>query len=205
MKTLKAVVGVLSLIIIPVLVESCCGVLAGNGSCPCNPDWSDSFDINSMSMKTSNDVYGGMMAPSSHTATKFFFVTKFDATYFKAEAQPRQFFEFTGGSRAYACDPPLPVGRQKIKSLNVTSNADFTTADKTFAAGTDLTELFLVDLMEVTKLKDVVDLTLTRDFIPARLSVNVDVEQRHNFKFVFALDNGQTYELQSGTYELLPE
>src|SRR6185503_13114597 len=77
--------------------------------------------------------------PSPGPLSNYAFPVDMEAEYREA---------YIGGPRAtmaaYACDPMMPVGDQKITAITIKSNNVLTTTNGTFAAGQDITSVFVV-------------------------------------------------------------
>ncbi len=194
----KIVLAAIALMVVPSLLDSCCG------SCGCNSDFSDSFDIKNIRLLVSGDEYGTTGSNDTVKLSEVYYVNTFDVEYLKSEAKPVLLFEFNGGTQTFACDPPVPVGKQKFTSITVTSAFEFVTPDKTYPVGTDLIELFKVKRNDVKKLSELINHDLVTTEAAAYLDTTISSPQQHNFKFTFVLNNGQTYELETGVHRLLP-
>lgn len=191
----------LALVVLPVLIESCCGT--GNGACPCNPDWETNFSINSMSLETKTKAELGGVWPavgvrSANALSNLVLKIDMDVEYRRAQLKHPSFGPTMA---AFACSPPEPQSDQKITALSITSNNVLTTRDTTLAAGTDLTGLYIkfpppYAYLNETLYETTLKLTTTRD---------VDVSQTHRFTVILKLDDGRSFEMTTKDLEFTPD
>jgi hypothetical protein len=195
MKCWRIIVACASLITLPVLIESCCGV--GGGACPCNPDWATSFTVTNLSLST--ETRGSLydtLSPSPAPLKKYRFVIDVEGKYNRALLEDP--FELRRPTMAaFACSPEVPQSEQTISEFVITSTNDFSTTDETIGAGQDLAVFFMIDLIDypLSSIEDI----LGKHFYDERLYLisekSVDKEQTHKLTVRIKLDDGQIYEL----------
>lgn len=201
MRSLRVIAVCLALIILPVLIESCCGV--GNGACPCNPDWETNFSIQSMSLDTKTKAELGGVWPaglgkSASALSSLVLKIDMDVEYRRALLEQPS---FTPTMAAFACSPPEPVSDQKITALSITSNNVLTTMDTTIVAGADLARLYFKFPPPFVYLNE----ALYETSITLTTGRDVDVAQTHRFTVAIKLDDGRSFEMTTKDLEFTPD
>ncbi|HZY77944.1 MAG TPA: hypothetical protein VFE50_00380 [Cyclobacteriaceae bacterium] len=198
MKPWKFVVVCLSLITLPVLIESCCGI--GTGACPCNPDWATNFSINGFSIVTHKRGNWSAPAPTSALLSQYSFEIFGDAEFRRAKLDG-----YRPTMAAYACDPEPAKSDQTISEFIVTSNHDLTLTNASYPAGTNITESLIVDSYpDVDKASELIGLTLWNADISLMSDNAVDVVQRHKLTVHIKLSDGRSFEVTTEEVEFIP-
>lgn len=187
MKTLKIYFCIVALMLVPVLMDSC-----GSDCDCCGPFETKEFTIKDLFLSVSN-TSATQPVPHSIAPKDLIFGFEMNVSYALRERTD----SYKGTMGAYACDPVMPGSKQKFTALKITSESALQTSGKTFAAGDDLSNVFLLTDFNLNQSLH----TNTFHFSPVFV---MTTKAEHNFKFSFTLDDGQEFELQSGPYELIP-
>ena len=129
------------------------------------------------------------------------FSIELNAAYQNYQAKALPVLQFSLFAQAMACSPPLPVGKQKLTNISITSANDFSAA---YPAGMELVSLFESIQHDAAKLTNVLVNS------PAPLNLNVKLlaapqYARQNFEVQITLDDGSVYILKTGdVYFTLP-
>jgi len=200
-KNLKITLVCIALVVLPVLIESCCGL--GTGACPCNPDWATAFDIKSMNVSTVNrkglGAPSALDPPSPGPLSNFAFYVYMDAEYRQAYMEHSR-----PTMAAYACSPETPVGDQKITAISIKSNNVLTTTTGTFAAGQELNSIFLVIFGDPQAIDQILNKDLYINQMYFITDERADVTQHHKFTITIVLDDGRTFDLITEDGEITP-
>lgn len=200
MKTIKVIAICVTLVTLPVLIESCC---LGNGSCGCggNDNWETNFSITAidLTVEKAASVSTSAVNPSPGPLATHVFVLYLDGKYRTSQLDA----SYKPTMAAYACSPPPAICDQKITSIIVTSNNTLTTINKSFAAGEDLKEIFVHS--EFGALANIINAEIMDNRIAflARQQ-QVDVTQTHRLNVFLKLDDNRTFDLQTDDLEFTP-
>jgi len=178
----------LSLIMFPVIIESCCN---SGWKCCDIPD-PKTYSVNALSMKTT--TFNGTTyvdAPAQIKPRDISFNFKLDVTYLSHHL-------FRPTMAAYACDPVPDSSKEKVTAFSITSDQPLELSENViFAAGTELKKLFsLAESIEGNP--------FYYDQFNMVPGFGVLKEQDHEFTFRFTLDDGRIFEARSGVHTLLP-
>lgn len=192
MKKLKVAAFCIALLTIPVLLESCLGCDTG--------DWPTAFSIKSLSVRTINRNGAALDSPSPGPLPNFAFSVDIEAEYRQAYIQPRSTMA------AFACDPVVPLGDQKVATIGIISNNTLTTPDGHYDAGLDLGQLFILQAsyLQATAIEGIIGHDLYADSFYLFSDETVDVAQTHRFTITISLDDGRTFTLVTAPAELTP-
>jgi hypothetical protein len=202
-KNPKIIIVCVALVVLPVLIESCCGL--GNGSCGCgSTEWATAFNIKSMVVSTVNRKGLGSSSsldpPSPGPLSNFAFSVYMDAEYRQAyleQSRPTM--------AAYACSPVDPVGDQKITAISIKSNNVLTTVNGTFAAGQELSSIFFVMVLGGAQpIDDILNKELYYNVMTIITNEKADATQLHTFTITISLDDGRIFDLTTEEGEITP-
>jgi hypothetical protein len=190
MKVTRILFLAVSLIIFPVIIESCCM----SGSCCGDNPAAKKFTVNNLDLKVMTFTGSAYVdAPQSIKPKEMSFNFKLDVTYIAMQPLIRPTMA------AYACDPMPDSSKEKVTAFSVTSDLPLVISDKvTIDAGTDIKSLFSLGQ------------SFEQDFFYFQAfnmvpTFTVATQQDHEFTFRFTLDDGRIFELRSGVHTLLPQ
>ncbi len=129
------------------------------------------------------------------------FSIELKATFQNYQAKALPVLQFSLFPQAIACSPPLPVGKQKLTKISITSANDFSAA---YPAGSELVSVFESIHHGAAKLTSV----LVGSAAPLNLNLKLLAAPqfaRQNFEIQITLDDGNVYILKTGdVYFTLP-
>lgn len=129
------------------------------------------------------------------------FSIELNAVYQHYQAKALPVLQFSLFAQAMACSPPLPIGKQKLTKISITSANNY--SDK-YPAGSELVGLFESINHGAIKLTSV----LVNSPAPLQLRLKLlEAPQyaRQNFEVHITLDDGSVYSLKTGdVYFTLP-
>jgi hypothetical protein len=129
------------------------------------------------------------------------FSLELQAIYQNYQAKALPALQFSLFAQAMACSPPLPVGKQKLTKISITSANDY--SDK-YPAGSELVDVFESINHGEIKLTSL----LVNSSAPLQLRLKlIEAPQyaRQNFEVQITLDDGSVYSLKTGdVYFTLP-
>jgi hypothetical protein len=191
MKAMRLLLFVLSLVTLPVIIESCC---MSGASC-CNMPDPEKFTVNNIKLEVMTFSGSGYVtAPQSIKPKSMSF--NFDLDITNLAMQERKTIRPT--MAAYACDPLPNSSKEKITEFTITSDKPLIISDQvTIAAGDDLTPGFSLAQSMAGDYFYLPSFNMVPNF-------TLQTSQDHEFTFRFTLDDGRVFELRSGTYTLLP-
>lgn len=186
MKSFKIAACILSLLLVPVLMDSCVDNCTGGSP-------AKDFTINDMFLSTGTSD-GTKPVPHSIKTSNLVFNFEMSVSY----ANLNHTDPYKGTMGAYACDPVFPSSKNKFTSLKITADKTLTTNNgQTFTAGSDLSALFLLTGFNLNQPLQATMFHFTPVF-------SVSAKSEYNFTFAFTLDDNKSFSLQSGFYELIP-
>lgn len=190
MKITRISLFALSLIVLPVIIESCCM----SGGC-CNMPEQKKFTVNSITVETMTfDGSKYIAAPQSIKPKEMSFNFDLDITYLAMQ----ELRTIRPTMAAFACDPMPNSSKEKITDFTITSDQPLVLSETvTLAAGTDLVAGFSLAQGLVGDYFYLASLNMVPNF-------TVQAAQDHEFTFRFTLDDGRILEVRSGIHTLLP-
>jgi len=99
---------------------------------------------------------------------------------------------FSVSSALLACDPDPAISIRLIQEIQIISSNDFITESKTYAAHSDIAELF--GTYEFSTLPEFISNAKLYNNFTFILNAQPQGEQQHELKFVFKLDDGRVFE-----------
>ena len=188
---IKNLLFVLSLITLPVIIESCCS----SGWRCCDLPAPRTYSVNNLSMKTTTfDGSKYVDAPSQIKPKEMSFNFTLDVTYLSM--YERKIIRPT--MAAYACEPLPNSSKEKITALSITSDQVLELSDQSvIPAGTDIKKYFsLGGSFEGGPFYYESFIMVPNFYVPT-------VED-HEFTFRFTIDDGRIFEVRSGIHKLMP-
>ena len=99
---------------------------------------------------------------------------------------------FSTGSSLQACDPAPRMSIRLIDEIQIISSNDFITGSKTYAANSDITELFFTS--DFSPVSVLISNPSLYGYFTFKLNTRPKGEQQHELKFIFKLDDGRVFE-----------